>query len=111
MKLLIKLALLCLIINGAYQVGSAYVTHYQFRDDVQQVVQFSGNKEDAWVHDRIVDLATQYDVPVSEKAIEINNDRSHTKITIYITQPQTYQFLAPYSRINQHAHYRTVASR
>ncbi len=83
MKLLIKLALLCLILNGAYQVGSAYVTHYEFRDDVQQVVQFSGNKEDNWVHDRIVDLAAQYDVPVAEKAIEINSERSHTQITIY----------------------------
>jgi hypothetical protein len=39
--------------------------------------------DDAWVHDRIVAIAAQYDVPVDEKAIEINSERSHTQITVY----------------------------
>ena len=92
MKLLIKLALLGLIINGAYQVGYAYWTHYNFRDDVQEMVTFRKDKDDswahkdkddAWVHDRIVDLAAQYDLPLDNKAIEINSEGSHTKITLY----------------------------
>jgi hypothetical protein len=92
LKLLIKLALFGLIANGAYQVGFAYWTHYNFRDDVQDMVTFRKDKDDvftrkdkddAWVRDRIVDLAARYDVPVADKAIEINSEGSHTQITIY----------------------------
>jgi len=82
MKLLIKLALVGLIVNGAYHVGAAYVTHYQFRDAVQEMVQFRGNKDDAWVHDHIVDLAAQYEVPVDPNAIEIDSERLHTLVKI-----------------------------
>jgi len=82
MKTLIKLALVALIVNGAYHVGAAYVTHFQFRDAVQEMVQFRGNKDDAWVHDKIVDLAQQYEIPVDDKAIEIQSERLHTLVTI-----------------------------
>ena len=82
MKTVIKLALIALIVNGMYHIGAAYVTHYQFRDAVQEMVQFRGNKDDAWVHDKIVDLAQQYEVPVDDKAIEIQSERLHTLVTI-----------------------------
>src|SRR5690349_18953216 len=82
MKLLIKLALVGLIAYGTYNVGSAYITHYRFRDAVQEMVQFRGNKDDAWVHDRIVDLAQQYEIPVDDKAIEIQTERLHSLVTI-----------------------------
>ena len=82
MKLLIKRALVGLIVNGAYHVGAAYLTHYQFRDAVQETVQFRGNKDDAWVHEKIVGLAQQYEIPVDDKAIEIQSERLHTLVTI-----------------------------
>ena len=82
MKLLIKLAVVALIFNGAYHIGSAYLTHYQFKDALQDVVQFRGNKDDAWVHDKIVDLAQQYEIPIDEKAIEIQSERLHTLVTV-----------------------------
>jgi hypothetical protein len=82
MKLLIKLALVAVIANGAYHIGDAYLTHYRFRDSVEEMIKFRGNKDDAWVHDQIVVLAQQYDVPVDPKAIDINGERLHTKITV-----------------------------
>ena len=48
LKLLIKLALFGLIANGAYQVGSAYWTHYNFRDEVQEMATFRKDKDDAF---------------------------------------------------------------
>ena len=82
MKTLIKLALVAAIVNGAYHVGAAYLTHYQLRDSVQEMVQFRGNRDDAWVREQIMNLAQQYEVPVDPGAIDINNERYHTLITI-----------------------------
>ena len=83
MKLLIKLALVGLIVNGAYHVGAAYWTHYSFRDDVQDLVQYrAGNKDDTWVREQILGLAQQYEIPVEEKAIEIQSERLHKLVTI-----------------------------
>ena len=83
MKLLIKLALVGIIVNGAFHVGAAYWTHYQFRDDVQDLVQFRGSKDDGVVlRDKIMDLAKQYEIPVDERAIEIQSERLHTLVTI-----------------------------
>ena len=82
MKTLIKLALVAAIVNGAYHVGTAYLTHYRFRDSVQEMVQFRGDKDDAWVRARIIELANQYEVPVDPGAVDINSERYHSLITI-----------------------------
>ena len=41
MKTLIKLIIVALVLNAAYRVGSAYWTHYQFQDSIQEMAQFS----------------------------------------------------------------------
>ncbi|HEY6211849.1 MAG TPA: hypothetical protein VIW45_06170 [Vicinamibacterales bacterium] len=85
-KTLIKLALVALIANGCYRVGSAYVTHYRFRDAVQEVVQFRGNKDDSWVHEKVMDLAKEYDVPLNDSAVEVQDQRLHTIVSVNYTR-------------------------
>ena len=82
MKTFIKLALVAAIVNGSYHVGAAYLTHYRFRDSVQEMVQFRGTRDDGWVKEQIINLAQQYDVPIDPGAVEINSERLHTLITI-----------------------------
>jgi|SRR5579862_4972008 len=87
LKLLIKLALLGLVVNAAYHIGAAYLTHYQFADAVKETVEFRGDKDDEWVHSKIVDLAAQYDVPVDNDAITIDSERLHTLVTVSYARP------------------------
>jgi hypothetical protein len=78
-KLAIKLAIVALLANATWRVGSAYATHYRFADAVQATTQFRGQRTDEQIHDRIVDLASQYDVPVSEGSLTVKRDpNSHT---------------------------------
>jgi|SRR5579872_2263293 len=81
-KALVKLAVLGLVVNAGYHIGAAYLTHFQFRDAVQEAVQFRGDKGDDWLRDRIVDLASQYDIPLGDNAIGIQSERLHTLVTI-----------------------------
>ena len=65
-KLIIKLAVVALIANATWRVGSAYVLHYKFTDAVQQAALFRGNKTDDVLRLRIYDIASDYDIPLTD---------------------------------------------
>jgi hypothetical protein len=80
LKLIIKLAIVALIANATWRVGSAYVNFYRFRDAVQETTQFRGDKTDAQVHDRIVELASQYDIPITDETLTVRRADTHTVV-------------------------------
>lgn len=71
MRTLIKLAIAALVIHAAYQVGSAYWDHYQFTDAVQQVAQFGESEPIPEIKKRVMELAAQRHLPISEDAIAV----------------------------------------
>jgi len=78
-KLVIKLAIVGLLANATWRVGSAYATHYRFADAVQATTQFRGQKTDEQIRDRIVDLASQYDIPLAEDSFTVKREpNNHT---------------------------------
>ena len=78
MKLLIKLALAALIANAAWRVGSVYASHYKFVDSVQAATQFRAGKSDDQVRQQIVDLASEFDIPVTEDTLKLRAAAYHT---------------------------------
>ena len=78
-KLIIKLAIVALIANATWRVGGAYATHYRFTDAVQATAQFRGQKKDEQIRDRILELASQYDLPVTDDSVTVRQTpSSHT---------------------------------
>ncbi len=78
-KLAIKLAIVALIANATWRIGGAYAAHYRFTDAVQATTQFRGAKTDDQIHDRILDLASQYDLPVTADNLRVRRENnSHT---------------------------------
>jgi len=71
MRIIIKLAIAALVIHAAYQVGSAYWDHYQFTDAVQQVAQFGESEPIPEIKKRVMELAAQRHLPISEDAITV----------------------------------------
>ena len=71
MRIIIKLAIAALVIHAAYQVGSAYWDHYQFTDAVQQVAQFGESEPIPEIKKRVMELAAQRHLPISEDAIAV----------------------------------------
>lgn len=78
-KLLIKLAIVALIANAGYHIGSEYLTYIKFRDDIRDAAMFKA-KSDVDLMARILDLAVRYELPVSEENITI--ERKERQVTI-----------------------------
>ena len=81
LKLLLKLAVVAALANAALRVGSAYLQFYRFRDATLEAAQYGGDKPVAELRKRVIALASQYDVPLSDEALKIQRtDLRHTII-------------------------------
>ena len=77
MKTLIKLAIAIAAANAIFHVASAYLSHYQFKDSVEELAMHTSGTE-AQMKDRIVELAGKYEEPVDPDAISIRREEHHT---------------------------------
>ena len=77
-KLLLKLAIVGLIANATWQVGSAYAIHYRFVDSVRETTQFRGIMSDEQVQSRVLELATVYGVPLTDEMLTVRTQGEHT---------------------------------
>jgi hypothetical protein len=75
-KLAIKLAVAALIANAAWQAGQVFAAHYQFRDEVRQAALVRG-QSDAQLQQRVMELAANRDIPLSEDAFTIRREERH----------------------------------
>jgi len=77
-KTILKLALVALIANATWQALNAYWPHYKFEDAVRATVQYRGDRSDAQLRTRILELAANYDVPLDEENLDVRRDEAHT---------------------------------
>ena len=78
-RLLIKLIVAGLIANTAWRVGSEYVTFYRFEDAVRNTATFRKGTDDD-LRRRVEELSSQFDIPLSDDALTILSNDSHTVI-------------------------------
>ena len=78
-KLLLKLAVVALLANAAFHVGSEYLTYVRFRDSIRDAAMYKA-KNDAELMSRIVEIATQYDIPLEPENITI--ERQERRVTV-----------------------------
>ena len=87
MKTILKLALVALIANATWHLFQAYSAHFRFKDSVQATAQYRGNKGENEVRDRVLELASQYDVPVSNENLSVKIVDKHTIVETSYTRP------------------------
>jgi hypothetical protein len=80
MKLLIKLVIVALIANATYRVGNAYLNFYRFKDAVREITQHRGTKSDEQIHDKVFQLANEYDIPVTDDTLKVTTRDNHTVV-------------------------------
>jgi hypothetical protein len=102
LKLLVKLALAALVANAAFRLGTAYLSYYRFTDAVTQTAQFGTDRSEAEIRRRVLELASEYDVPLAEDAFTIRRtDENHTIVDGAYTQPVDllpgYQYRWPFT--------------
>ena len=79
-RLLVKLALAGLIANAGWLAGSAYLSFYRFKDAVAQTAQYGKGRTDDQLRQRILELASNYDVPLAEDAVTVRHEGDHTRV-------------------------------
>jgi hypothetical protein len=77
-RLLVKLALAALIANAVWRIGSEYVTHFRFRDAVREAATYEVSGRD--LRQQVMALAAEFDLPLDEDALNIQQDERHILI-------------------------------
>jgi hypothetical protein len=78
-KLLLKLAVVALLANAAYHVGSEYLTYFRFRDAIRDAAMFKA-RNNAELMGRILDIAGQYEIPLDQDNVTI--ERQERRVTV-----------------------------
>ena len=68
---LIKIALAALVLHGAWRVGSAYWTFYQFEDRLTQIAQFGDRRQDRDLCKEVADAVVLLQLPVVPEAVSL----------------------------------------
>ena len=82
LRTLLKLAVVALVANAAWHLFGAYSPNYRFQDSVQYAAQNRGQMSDEVLKDKIVELAGQFDVPVTANDVAITQQGAHTLVDI-----------------------------
>ena len=80
MGTLIKLAIAALIIHGSWRAGTVYRKYYKFRDNLQATAQFAGNGSVPELHARVMQLASELAVPVTDDRVNVRREKNRTFI-------------------------------
>jgi hypothetical protein len=81
-RTLLKLAIVALVANAAWHLFGAYSPNYRFQDSVQYVAQNRGQMSDEALKDKIVELAGQFDVPVTANDVSVSQQGTHTLVDV-----------------------------
>ena len=87
MKVVIKLLLVAIVLNAMWRIGSTYWAHYRFVDETQDVVQLKASRTEAEVQDRVLALASQHGIPVTDANLTISTTGQHTYVRGSYTRP------------------------
>ena len=90
MKTVFKLIVTAAIANAGWHVADAWLTFFKFKDAVTQSSQFGGGMSTSQLHGRVMELATQYSLPLADENITIRRDdrqEQHTYIDGTYVQP------------------------
>jgi hypothetical protein len=85
-KLFLKLAVVALLANAAYHIGSEYLTYIKFRDAIRDAAMFKA-KNDTELMARIVDLAAQYEIPLDEDNVSIEREERRVFVEGWYDKP------------------------
>jgi hypothetical protein len=98
-KAFLKLIVVALIANALWHVGSALIPYYKFKDSVHEAAMVTERTEND-LRQKIVELASTYDLPVTADMVTIRSQEHHTIVEASFTQPISvlpgYQFPWPF---------------
>ena len=87
MKAIIKLVIALALLNAAARGAMAAWTYYQFKDRTEQLVIFGSRTSTAQLHNQIVEMAAELDVPLAPENVNVERNGPRTRAEAAYVQP------------------------
>jgi hypothetical protein len=87
MRTLLKLVVVALVANMVWHLFGAYYPNYKFQDAIEYAVQNGGDQSEETLRDKVVELASQFDVPVSADQVAVVRRNTHRVIDLSYKRP------------------------
>src|SRR5256885_1956287 len=84
-KTIVKLVIAALVVNACWRSANVVLKYFNFKDAVHEMVLFSNAKSDAQMEAKVMELASQFDVPVAAENVEILHQENRTIINANYT--------------------------
>jgi hypothetical protein len=80
MKALFKIIVAALVVHACFRAGTVYWRHYQFEDGVERTAQFGGKNAPNEVHDRVMEIAREFQIPLEPRNVKVRRQQNHMLI-------------------------------
>ena len=110
-RTILKLASWRSLANAAWQTVNVVLAHFKFKDAVRDDAEFRGDQTDAQLHERILELAAEFDVPVADDEREVQRERQAHVVDASYTRAGRVSSLAITVPLAVHAPRRHVVDR
>jgi hypothetical protein len=87
MARIIQLAVVALVLYGAWQAGSAQLDHFKLEDAVRQIAEFRGDREDADVRAAVVAEGSRLSIRIDPAGVTVRKVVDHVYIDLVYTRP------------------------
>lgn len=86
-RTLLKLAVVALVANAAWHLFAAYSPNYRFQDGIRYAAQNRGQASDEVLQEKILEIASQFDVPVTAADVSVTHRDTHTLVDLSYVRP------------------------
>ena len=86
-RLIVRLALAAFMANAVWRIGNAYLSYYKFTDSVNEMARFDGNLSEDQMHQRVLELAQQYDVPLTDTNFTLRREDRQVSVSGSYVKP------------------------
>lgn len=100
-KKLVSLVVFLLVLNAGWRVGLAFFHDQQFKDAVREIALFGAGKPDEVLKQKVMEAASQNDVPLEPEYIEISRRQvvvPNDKVVIKVTYAEIIKIAPGYAR-------------
>jgi hypothetical protein len=98
---IIRLAIVALVLLAAWRVGQAYMAHYKFADEVDQIAQTGVRTSEEEVRGAVLEAGKRYAIPVQAGQISVRLQGEHVYIDLRYSRPievlPRYTYVWPFS--------------
>jgi hypothetical protein len=85
-RTVVKLAIAALVVHAVWKVSPVYLDYVKFRDELTETARRTGARRENEILERVMEVATSMEIPVTREAVRVRKDRDHTFIDATYTE-------------------------